>query len=177
MLEHRDDFSVVQSQADGHLPAQPVLVAHLRRRLLVSGIGLNPAAAFFDQTLDRWLKSCTPEQRRPSSTPYTSSSSQATPQAGRSSSGRRVASRTSRAYLRDGQKSRRTKPKRSSCTLSATSEALASAYGTRTFRAASSRECVPMGREDWGMIRDKPRTPVRLAPIPVAADAGTASRV
>ena len=62
MLEHRDDFSVVQSQATGIFQHNPFSWLTCDDDFLYQE-SLNPSAAFFDQTLDRWLKSCTPEQR------------------------------------------------------------------------------------------------------------------
>ncbi|MBS6941078.1 MAG: DUF2974 domain-containing protein [Slackia piriformis] len=62
ILEHRDDYSVVQSDAAGIFQHNPFT-------WLVDDVdflyqdGLNAGAALFDETLDRWLKSCTPEQR------------------------------------------------------------------------------------------------------------------
>lgn len=62
MLEHRDDFSVVQSQATGIFQHNPFSWLTRDGDFLYQE-SLNPSAVFFDQTLDRWLKSCTPEQR------------------------------------------------------------------------------------------------------------------
>lgn len=62
ILEHRDDYAVVQSDATGIFQHNPFT-------WLVDDVdflyqdGLNASAALFDETLDRWLKSCTPEQR------------------------------------------------------------------------------------------------------------------
>lgn len=62
MLEHRDDYSVVQSEATGIFQHNPFSWLTLGDDFFYQD-SLNPSAAFFDQTLDRWLKSCTPEQR------------------------------------------------------------------------------------------------------------------
>ena len=62
MLERRDDYRVVRSDAMG-------LFQHNPFTWLVDGDdfayqdSLNASAVLFDQTLDRWLRSCTPEQR------------------------------------------------------------------------------------------------------------------
>ncbi|MFQ9742031.1 MAG: Mbeg1-like protein [Slackia sp.] len=129
MLEHRDDFSVVQSQATGIFQHNPFSWLTCDDDFLYQE-SLNPSAAFFDQTLDRWLKSCTPEQRETSSTPYTSSSSQATPQVGKSSTVRGY--RTSPASYAT-ERTSTTKPKRSSCTIR-NFGSVAKRIGTRAFR-------------------------------------------
>lgn len=62
ILEHRDDYLVVQSDATGPYQHKPFT-------WIVEGADfayqeeLNASARLFDTTLDRWLRSCTPEQR------------------------------------------------------------------------------------------------------------------
>lgn len=62
MLEHRDDYRVVKSDAAGPFQHRPFT-------WMVDGTdflycdSLNASAQFFDETLDRWLRSCSTEQR------------------------------------------------------------------------------------------------------------------
>lgn len=62
ILEKRDGFRIVQSQATGFFQ-------HVPFTWLVDGTDfatqetLNAGAAMFDETLDKWLRSCTPQQR------------------------------------------------------------------------------------------------------------------
>ncbi|MDO5042039.1 MAG: DUF2974 domain-containing protein, partial [Slackia sp.] len=62
ILEQRDDYSVVQSDASGIFQHNPFTWLVDDADFLYQE-GLNASAALFDETLDRWLTSCTPEQR------------------------------------------------------------------------------------------------------------------
>ena len=62
VLEHRDDYAVVQSDATGIFQHNPFTWLVDDTDFLYQE-GLNASAALFDETLDRWLKSVTPEQR------------------------------------------------------------------------------------------------------------------
>lgn len=62
ILEHRDDYAVVQSDASGIFQHNPFTWLVDDDDFLYQD-GLNASAALFDETLDRWLRSCTPEQR------------------------------------------------------------------------------------------------------------------
>lgn len=62
ILEQRDDYSVVQSDASGIFQHNPFTWLVDDTDFLYQE-GLNASAALFDETLDRWLTSCTPEQR------------------------------------------------------------------------------------------------------------------
>lgn len=63
ILEHRDDYAVVQSDATTGIFQHNPFTWLVDDTDFLYQEGLNASAAFFDETLDRWLKSVTPEQR------------------------------------------------------------------------------------------------------------------
>lgn len=62
ILEHRDDYLVVKSDATGPYQHKPFTWLVDETDFLYQE-ELNASAQFFDTAIDRWLRSCTPEQR------------------------------------------------------------------------------------------------------------------
>lgn len=62
ILEHRDDYLVVKSDATGPYQHKPFTWLVDETDFLYQE-ELNASAQFFDTTIDRWLRSCTPAQR------------------------------------------------------------------------------------------------------------------